>query len=74
MLAVGAHASVNEAIKLHPCDVLDLSSLEGPADYQAIANNPEILAALDELVHSWCKQIEQVHQSPHLLTSFNVGS
>ncbi len=72
MLALGAHASVNEAIKLHPCDVLDVSSLEGPADYQAIANNTEILAALDDLVHSWCKQIEQVNGSPHLLLLFRA--
>lgn len=75
MLALGAHASVNEAIKLHPCDIIDMSSLEGPADYQAIANNPEILAGLDDLVHSWSKQIEQV-TSPYslLYISFNFGS
>ena len=60
MLIAGAHAAVNEAITLHPCEVIDVSSLEGPADYQAIANNPDILAGLDELVNSWCKQIEQV--------------
>lgn len=63
MLPLGAHASVNEAIKLHPCDIIDVSSLEGSADYQAIANNPELLAGLDELVHTWCKQIEQVNSS-----------
>lgn len=57
---LGAHASVNEAIKLHPCNVIDVSSLEGPADYQALANNQEILSLLDDLVHSWCKQIEKV--------------
>ena len=60
MLHLGAHASVNEAIKLYPCEIIDVSSLEGSADYQAIANNPELLAGLDELVHAWCKQIEQV--------------
>lgn len=63
MLRLGAHASVNEAIKLHPCEIIDVSSLEGSADYQAIANNPELLAGLDELVHAWCKQIEQVNSS-----------
>ena len=51
---------MNEAIKLHPCKVIDVSSLEGPADYQALANNQETLSLLDELVHSWCKQIEKV--------------
>ena len=51
---------MNEAIKLHPCNVIDVSSLEGPADYQALANNQETLSLLDELVHSWCKQIEKV--------------
>ena len=63
MLHLGAHASVNEAIKLHPCEIIDVSSLEGSADYQAVANNPELLAGLDELVHTWCKQIEQVSSS-----------
>jgi len=63
MLHLGAQAAVNEAIKLHPCEVIDVSSLEGSADYQAIANNPELLAGLDELVHAWCKQIEQVNSS-----------
>lgn len=56
----GANASMNDAIKLQPCDVIDVSSLEGPADYQALANNQDILSRLDDLVHSWCKQIEQV--------------
>lgn len=60
VVSVGAHASMNDAIKLHPCNVIDVSSLEGPADYQALANNQDILSGLDELVHSWCKQIEQV--------------
>ena len=63
MLCLGAHASMNEAIKLKPCEIIDVSSLEGSADYQAIANNPELLAGLDELVQTWCKQIEQVNSS-----------
>jgi len=54
---------MNEAIKLKPCEIIDVSSLEGSADYQAIANNPELLARLDELVQTWCKQIEQVNSS-----------
>ena len=57
---LGVYGSVNEAIKLYPCEVIDVSSLEGPADYQAVASNPEILSSLDELMHSWCKQIEKV--------------
>ena len=60
MLSLGAHASMNEAIKLYPCEIIDVSTLEGPADYQALANNQDILSGLDDLVHSWCKQIEQV--------------
>lgn len=60
IVSAGAHASLNDAIKLHPCNIIDASSLQGPGDYQAVANNQDILSGLDELVHSWCKQIEQV--------------
>ena len=60
LVCSGAFASMNDAVKLHPCDVIDVSSLEGPSDYQALANNQDILSGLDDLVHSWCKQIEQV--------------
>lgn len=63
----GAHAALNEAITLHPCELIDVTALEGPADYQAIANNQDILTGLDELVHSWCKQIEQVSSYSSLL-------
>ena len=56
----GANSSMSDAIKLHPCNIIDVASLEGPADYQAIANNQDTLSGLDDLVHSWCKQIEQV--------------
>ena len=51
---------MSDAITLHPCNIIDVASLEGPADYQAMANNQDILSGLDDLVHSWCKQIEQV--------------
>ena len=51
---------MNDAVKLHPCDIIDVSALEGPSDYQALANNQDILSGLDDLVHAWCKQIEQV--------------
>lgn len=60
LVCSGAFASMNDAVKLHPCDVIDVSCLEGPSDYQALANNQDILSGLDDLVHSWCKQIEQV--------------
>ena len=56
----GANSSMSDAIKLHPCNIIDVASLEGPADYQAMANNQDTLSGLDDLVHSWCKQIEQV--------------
>lgn len=61
---------MNEAIKLKPCAIIDVSSLGGSADYQAIANNPELLAGLDELVQTWCKQIEQVNSSYLFVTHF----
>lgn len=61
---------MNEAIKLKPCEIIDVSSLEGSADYQAIANNPELLAGLDELVQTWCKQIEQVNSSYFFVKHF----
>ena len=56
----GTNASVSEAIKLHPCEVIDVSSIESPQEYPTLIGNQEILASLEELVQSWCKQIEQV--------------
>ena len=33
---------------------------ESASDYKLVSNNPELLPDVEELVQTWCKQIEQV--------------
>lgn len=42
---------------------MDVKSVH-PADMKAASNNPEIVAAFEELASKWCKEIEQVCFSP----------
>jgi len=47
-------------VDLQKCDVQSLLECSTHADFQEVASNPEIVVQLEELVESWCKQIEQV--------------
>ncbi|XP_033097873.1 dynein heavy chain 5, axonemal-like [Anneissia japonica] len=56
----GAKTSISGAVKLHGCDSFDVASLLTPSDCLAAAANPDTVAILEDLVHHWCKEIEQV--------------
>ncbi|KAK3736698.1 hypothetical protein QZH41_011488 [Actinostola sp. cb2023] len=55
-----AIASADMAVKLQPCEVVDFKEFVTHADFQEVAANQEIVVKLEELIESWCKQIEQV--------------
>ncbi|XP_053402509.1 dynein axonemal heavy chain 5-like isoform X4 [Mercenaria mercenaria] len=57
---VGAQESLNEKVQLKPCETYDLSRVQTPADYQAIANSSEALEGIEICMGVWIKQIEQV--------------
>ncbi|XP_052229952.1 dynein axonemal heavy chain 5-like isoform X5 [Dreissena polymorpha] len=57
---VGAQESLNEKVQLKPCDTYDLSRIQTPAEYQAIANSSEALQGIEACMEIWIKQIEQV--------------
>jgi hypothetical protein len=59
-LIKGATASADMAVMLHPCEAVDFNDCETHADYQEMAANQETVTKLEELVESWCKQIELV--------------
>ncbi|XP_060585698.1 dynein axonemal heavy chain 5-like, partial [Ruditapes philippinarum] len=57
---VGAQESLNEKVELKPCETYELSKVQSPADYQAIANSSEALEGIEACMCVWIKQIEQV--------------
>ena len=56
----GAQESLNEKVQLKPCETYELSRVQTPADYQAIANSSEALEGIEACMEVWIKQIEQV--------------
>ncbi len=56
-----AHSAVSDNFCLKPCDVICVDDYNSPSEYKVIASNPELMAGIEEHVHSWCKQIEQVY-------------
>ncbi len=52
-------------VRLKPCDVVDLSNVNTSNDCTAMAAVPDTVLALEDLVASWCKQIEQVLNIAH---------
>ena len=56
----GAQESLNEKVQLKPCETYELSKVQTPADYQAIANSSEALEGIEACMCVWIKQIEQV--------------
>ena len=57
---LGAQESLDNKMMLKPCELYDLSTLRSPHDYVAAANSSEALQAVEECMHVWIKQIEQV--------------
>lgn len=56
----GAQESLEEKVTLKPCETYDLTKIQTPADYQAVANSTEALEGIEECMHVWLKQLEQV--------------
>lgn len=57
---VGAQESLEEKVTLKPCETYDLSKIQTPADYQAVANSSEALEGIENCMNVWLKQLEQV--------------
>ncbi|XP_064611990.1 dynein axonemal heavy chain 5-like isoform X2 [Liolophura sinensis] len=57
---VGAQESLEDKVTLKPCAMYDLSKIQTPADYMAVANSSEALESIEECLQVWIKQIEQV--------------
>ena len=49
--------------KLKPCEGYDLTRVNTPQDYQAVANSTESLEKIEDCMRSWIKQIEQVRDN-----------
>lgn len=56
----GAQESIDERVRLKPCDKFDFAQIQTPADYLSVANNSELLSQIEEAVKVWMKQIELV--------------
>lgn len=57
----GAQQSLNDVVRLSPCDQYDLSKLVSPATYQAAASSTETLELIENHTKLWIKEIEQVY-------------
>lgn len=55
-----AQESIDDIVKLEPCNTVDLSSLTTPSLYAAAASVTETLEAIEVHARIWIKQIEQV--------------
>lgn len=56
----GAQIDVTGAVKLCPCEEVEIDHIQTAADCLGASTNPEIVEAFENLVHAWCKEIEQV--------------
>ena len=63
---------MNEKVQLKPCETYELSRVQSPADYQAIANSSDALEGIEACMEVWIKQIEQVRPR-RLVTLFLIG-
>jgi hypothetical protein len=59
-LSPGAQESLEEKVSLKPCDTYDLSKIQTPSDCITVANGTESLGHIEDCIHIWIKQIEQV--------------
>ena len=58
----GAQESLSDKETLKPCEGYDLTRVNTPQDYQAVANSTESLEKIEDCMRSWIKQIEQVSE------------
>ncbi|XP_030832172.1 dynein heavy chain 8, axonemal [Strongylocentrotus purpuratus] len=56
----GAQIDVTGAVKLCPGEEVEIDHIQTAADCMGASTNPEIVEAFENLVHAWCKEIEQV--------------
>ncbi|XP_063956179.1 dynein axonemal heavy chain 8-like [Lytechinus pictus] len=56
----GAQINVSGAVKLCPCEEVEIDNIQTAADCIGASTNPEIVEVFENLVHAWCKEIEQV--------------
>ena len=59
IIVTGAQQSADSAVTLVTANV-DMSEIRNAQDCITASSNLELLAALEEVVSMWCKQIEQV--------------
>lgn len=59
-LLLGAQESLEEKVQLKPCETYELSKINTPADYQAVANSSDALEGIEQCMGVWLKQLEQV--------------
>lgn len=60
ILPAGAQESLEDKVVLEPCMTYDLSRIQTPSDCIAVSNSTEGLTSIEEYMHIWIKQIEQV--------------
>ena len=58
-----AQESLDDRIRLKPCERIHLEQLQNSADYLAMASNSENLQAMEETLKIWIQQMEKVGQS-----------
>ena len=56
---VGAKASAEGVVELR-CDEVDMTNYKTASDCINAATNPELVAQLEGVVTTWCKQVVQV--------------
>lgn len=54
------HMALSDSIELKACEAINVYEYNTTAQFLSVANNPELLQQLEELIQVWCKQIEQV--------------
>lgn len=55
-----ARSSLTESVRLKDPEGIDVNAFTKMQDYVSAATNPETVAAVEDIVANWCKQIEQV--------------
>lgn len=58
-----AQESLDDRIRLKPCERIHLEQLQNSADYLSMASNSENLQAMEETLKIWVQQMEKVDQS-----------
>ena len=56
----GAQDSLEDAVTLEECELIDLSKFHSPSTYTIATSSSEIVEAVEKQALIWIKQIEQV--------------